>query len=45
MKYEGTWHITEMEMWGDECLHMEVQAYSRIRRDGSGAFQFGLVSG
>jgi len=44
MKYEGTWHITEMEMWGDEYLHMEVQAYIQIRRDGGGAFQFGLVS-
>jgi hypothetical protein len=45
MKYEGTWHITEMELWDDEYLNMEVQAYIRIRRDGSGAFQFGLVSG
>jgi hypothetical protein len=45
MKYEGTWHITEMEMWDDDYLNMEVQAYIRIRRDGSGAFQFGLVSG
>ena len=45
MKYEGTWHITEMEMWDDEYLNMEVQAYIQIRRDGSGAFQFGLVSG
>jgi hypothetical protein len=24
---------------------MEVQAYIRIRRDGGGEFQFGLVSG
>jgi uncharacterized protein YndB with AHSA1/START domain len=45
MKYEGRWHITEMELWDDEYLHMEVQAYIQIRRDGSGAFQFGLVSG
>ena len=45
MKYEGTWHITEMEMWDDKYLNMEVQAYIQIRRDGSGAFQFGLVSG
>ena len=45
MKYEGTWHITEMETWGDDYLNMEVQAYIRIRRDGSGEFQFGLVSG
>lgn len=45
MKYEGTWHITEMEAWGDEYINMEVQAYITIRRDGSGEFQFGLVSG
>jgi hypothetical protein len=45
VKYEGTWHITEMEMWGDDYLNMEVQAYIRIRRDGGGDFQFGLVSG
>ena len=45
MKYEGTWHITEMETWGDDYLNMEVQAYIRIRRDGGGDFQFGLVSG
>jgi len=30
MKYEGTWHIMEMEMWDDEYLNMEVQAYIRI---------------
>jgi len=45
VKYEGTWHITEMEMWDEDYLNMEVQAYIRIRRDGSGDFQFGLVSG
>jgi hypothetical protein len=45
VKFEGTWHITEMETWGDDYLNMEVQAYIRIRRDGGGDFQFGLVSG
>lgn len=45
MKYEGLWHITEMETWDDDYLNMEVQAYIRIRRDGGGDFQFGLVSG
>ena len=45
MKYEGTWQITEMEMWDSDYLNMEVQAYIRIRRDGRGQFQFGLVSG
>lgn len=45
MKYEGLWHITEMETWDDDYLNMEVQAYIRIRRDGGGEFQFGLVWG
>ena len=45
MKYEGTWHIMEMETWDDEYMNMEVQAYIRIRRDGGGEFQFGLVCG
>lgn len=45
VKYEGLWHITEMETWGDEYLNMKVHAYIRIRRDGGGDFQFGLVSG
>jgi hypothetical protein len=45
MKYEGTWHITEMEAWDAGYINMEVQAYLKIRRDGSGEFQFGLVSG
>jgi hypothetical protein len=45
VKYEGTWQITEMEMWDDDYLNLEVEAYIRIRRDGGGDFQFGLVSG
>ena len=45
MNYAGLWHITEMETWGDDYLNMEVQAYIRIRRDGGGEFQFGLVRG
>jgi uncharacterized protein YndB with AHSA1/START domain len=45
MKYEGLWHITEMEMWDAEYLNMEVQAFIRIKREGGGEFQFGLVSG
>ena len=45
VKYEGTWQIKEMEMWDDDYLNLEVQAYIRIRRDGGGDFQFGLVSG
>jgi hypothetical protein len=41
----GTWHIIEMEMWGEDYLHRETQAYIQIGKDGLGDFQFGLVSG
>ena len=45
MKYEGMGHITAMEMWDEDSLTREVQAFIRIKRDGGGEFQFGLVSG
>ena len=45
MKFVGMWHIVEMEMWDEEYVNMEVQAYFRINKDYSGNFQFGLVSG
>ena len=45
MKYAGLWHITEMEMWDEDYLNMELQAFIRIKREGRGEFQFGLVSG
>ena len=45
MKYEGTWHICEMETWDEDYFNMEVQAYIRIDPSGLGEFQFGLVSG
>jgi len=45
MKYAGLWHITEMEMWDEGYLNMEVQAFIRITREGGGEFQFGLVVG
>ena len=45
MKYEGTWHIYEMEMWDEDYFNMEVQAYVRIDSEGLGEFRFGLVSG
>lgn len=41
----GLWHITDMEMWDEEYVHTEGQAYMRIRPSGSGDFQFGLVAG
>ncbi|ODS37609.1 hypothetical protein BEH94_10315 [Candidatus Altiarchaeales archaeon WOR_SM1_SCG] len=44
-EFTGTWHIYEMEMWDEDYFNMEVQAYIRIKPDGIGKFQFGLVSG
>lgn len=45
MKFAGTWHIYEMEMWNGDYFNMEVQAYTKIDAKGLGDFQFGLVSG
>jgi hypothetical protein len=45
MEYSGKWRITEMEMWDSDYLDMEVEAYIKIDPNGSGEFQFGLVSG
>ena len=44
-KFVGTWHIYEMEMWDEEYFNMEVQAYIEVNANGTGEFQFGLVSG
>ena len=41
----GTWHIQEMETWDEDYFNMEVQAYITIKKDQSGQFQFGLVTG
>lgn len=45
MKYAGTWHIYEMQLWDESYFNMEVQAYIKISANGAGDFQFGLVSG
>lgn len=45
MKFEGIWHITDMENWNEDYFNMEVQAYIEIDKRGSGDFQFGLVTG
>jgi hypothetical protein len=45
MKFEGIWHITEMENWDEDYFNMEVQAYIEIDNRGAGDFQFGLVTG
>lgn len=43
--FAGKWRIIEMEMWGRDYIDMEVPGYIRIAPDGTGQFQFGLVSG
>jgi hypothetical protein len=45
MKYEGLWHIIQMDLWDEDYFNMEVQAFIRIGSNGLGHFQFGLVSG
>ena len=45
MKFEGIWHIKEMENWDEDYCNMEVQAYIEIDERGAGDFQFGLVTG
>jgi hypothetical protein len=45
MKYEGIWHITQMDMWDEDYINMEVQAFIQIGSNGIGNFHFGLVSG
>lgn len=42
-KYLGVWNIVEMDEWDADYLHMETQAYIRVRNKGYGDFQFGLV--
>jgi len=34
-----------MEVWGQDYVDMEVPGFIRIGADGTGQFQFGLVSG
>lgn len=45
MKFAGTWHITDMELWDEDYLNMEEQAYITVDKRGTGEFQFGLVCG
>ena len=44
-QFRGSWRITEMELWDEDYLDMEVPAYLRIDGEGMGEFQFGLVQG
>ncbi len=43
--FTGKWRIIEMEVWGQDYVDMEVPGFIRIGSDGTGQFQFGLVSG
>ncbi len=44
-KFEGSWHIQEMDAWDEDYFNMDVQAYFQIESNNLGHFQFGLVSG
>lgn len=43
--FAGKWRIVEMEVWDQNYVDMEVPGFIRIGSDGTGQFQFGLVSG
>lgn len=45
MNLVGTWHIQSMELWDEDYLNMDVQAYITIESNYNGSFQFGLVTG
>jgi hypothetical protein len=45
MKFEGIWYIMDMENWDEDYCNMDGQAYFEINPQGSGQFQFGLVTG
>ncbi|MGD9091989.1 MAG: hypothetical protein PVF74_04020 [Anaerolineales bacterium] len=45
MAYEGTCHIIEKDLWGEDYCNIEVQAFIRVGSNGMGDFQFALVSG
>ncbi|MEJ2620793.1 MAG: hypothetical protein P8163_11140 [Candidatus Thiodiazotropha sp.] len=43
--FAGKWRIVEMEAWDQDYVDLEVPGFIRIGSDGTGRFQFGLVSG
>ncbi len=43
--FTGKWRIVDMEVWEPDYVDMEVPGFIRIDSDGTGRFQFGLVSG
>lgn len=44
-KFTGKWRIYHMDEWDEEYIDMEETAYIKINKDGTGQFQFGLVTG
>jgi len=44
-QFAGKWRIVEMEVWDQDYVDIEVPRFIRIGSDGTGQFQFGLVSG
>ncbi|MEL6332610.1 MAG: hypothetical protein AAFU84_15175 [Cyanobacteria bacterium J06633_23] len=45
MSLAGIWHIQSMELWSENYFNMVMQAYITIEPNGTGSFQFGLVTG
>ena len=43
--FTGNWRIADMEVWDQDYVDMDVPGYILIGSDGTGQFQFGLVSG
>jgi hypothetical protein len=43
--FTGKWRIVDMEVWDQDYVDMVVPGYIRIGSEGTGQFQFGLVSG
>jgi hypothetical protein len=41
----GTWQITEMEVWDQDFVDLEVPGHFTFEKDEMGYFQFGLVQG
>ena len=43
--FAGKWRIAEMEVWDQDYVDMEVPGFIHIDSEGTGHFQFELVSG
>lgn len=45
IKCLGKWRITEMELWDQDYIDMDIEGYLSFQKDNVGDFQFGLVQG